>query len=125
MEFRSWFCFILVFFDLLKDYVDDTDAMQRLCTAAEVKFYGSSLMQSAEGEGTKITNYLKPNINCNLSSWPAGCEPGWSCSTAKEDKVDFKNSKDIPTRVLSCQPCCEGFFCPHGLTCMIREFCKT
>ncbi|KAL8501364.1 hypothetical protein ACS0TY_020781 [Phlomoides rotata] len=97
----------------------DKDAMQRLCTAAEVKFYGSSLMQSAEGGGTKITNYLKPNINCNLSSWPSGCEPGWSCSTTKEDKVDFKNSKDIPTRVLSCQPCCEGFFCPHGLTCMI------
>lgn len=97
--------------------------MPRLCTAAEVKFYGASLMQIAEESSeAKSSNYLKPNKNCNLSSWVSGCEPGWACSVGKDKQVDLKNSKDIPYRLLNCRPCCEGFFCPHGLTCMIREF---
>ncbi|KAH6764774.1 ABC transporter family protein [Perilla frutescens var. hirtella] len=96
----------------------DKDAMQRLCTAAEVKFYGASLLNDAQG-GLKSSYYLRPNKNCNLSSWPAGCEPGWACNTRVEDKVDLKNDKEMPERVLQCQPCCPGFFCPHGLTCMI------
>ncbi|XP_073009295.1 ABC transporter G family member 28-like [Typha latifolia] len=25
----------------------------------------------------------------------------------------------MPPRTLSCRPCCEGFFCPRGITCMI------
>ncbi|KAL8057646.1 hypothetical protein ABFX02_04G196700 [Erythranthe guttata] len=97
----------------------DKDAVQRICTAAEVKFYGASLLQSAESGGAIKSNYLKPNKNCNLSSWSDGCEPGWSCSVGPDTKVDLKNSKDMPLRDLDCQPCCEGFFCPHGLTCMI------
>ncbi|KAG6417886.1 hypothetical protein SASPL_120083 [Salvia splendens] len=56
--------------------------------------------------------------SCNMSAWPNGCEPGWSCNVKKEDKVDIKNDKVIPDRVLDCQPCCPGFFCPLGLTCM-------
>ncbi|KZV39914.1 ABC transporter G family member 28 [Dorcoceras hygrometricum] len=96
------------------------DVMPRLCTAAEVKFYGASLMQIAEESSeAKSSNYLKPNKNCNLSSWVSGCEPGWACSVGKDKQIDLKNSKDIPYRVLDCRPCCEGFFCPHGLTCMI------
>lgn len=77
---------------------------------------------SDAGGGMRSSQYMRPNKNCNLSSWPAGCEPGWSCNVRKEDKVDMKNDKEIPERVLDCQPCCPGFFCPHGLTCMIREF---
>ncbi|PIN18130.1 Transporter, ABC superfamily (Breast cancer resistance protein) [Handroanthus impetiginosus] len=95
------------------------DAVQRLCTAAEVKFYGASLMQGAETGPAKSSNYLKPNKNCNLSSWPEGCEPGWACSVGADTKVELKNDKEIPPRELDCRPCCEGFFCPHGLTCMI------
>uniref|UniRef100_A0A5B7B0A7 ABC transporter domain-containing protein n=1 Tax=Davidia involucrata TaxID=16924 RepID=A0A5B7B0A7_DAVIN len=91
------------------------DLMQRLCTAAEIKFYFSSFFES----GSKSTNYLKPNNNCNLTSWASGCEPGWACSVGKDKKVDLKNSKNVPARTLDCQPCCEGFFCPHGITCMI------
>ncbi|CAA0834044.1 ABC transporter G family member 28 [Striga hermonthica] len=97
----------------------DRDAVQRLCTAAEVKFYGASLIESAQSGGTGGGNYLKPNKNCNLSSWSSGCEPGWACSAGKEAKVDLKNSKDMPLRDIDCQPCCAGFFCPRGLTCMI------
>ena len=96
------------------------DAMQRLCTAAEVKFYGQNLLGEDEGE-VKSKYRLRPNRNCNMSAWPNGCEPGWSCNVKKEDKVDIKNDKVIPDRVLDCQPCCPGFFCPLGLTCMIRE----
>ncbi|KAL5719280.1 ABC transporter G member 28 [Ranunculus cassubicifolius] len=89
------------------------DLPQRICTAAEMKFYFNGLSE----RGTH--NYLKPNKNCNLTSWAAGCEPGWACSVGRNQKVDLRNSKDIPSRTLDSQPCCEGFFCPHGLTCMI------
>ncbi|KAI8573633.1 hypothetical protein RHMOL_Rhmol01G0292200 [Rhododendron molle] len=91
------------------------DLTQRLCTVAEIKFYFSSFLQG----GSKKSNYLKPNRNCNLTSWVPGCEPGWACSVGKGKKVDLKNSKDEPERTLDCQTCCEGFFCPHGITCMI------
>ncbi|XP_062172660.1 ABC transporter G family member 28 [Alnus glutinosa] len=91
------------------------DLTQRLCTAAEIKFYFNSFFTSTS---SKKTNYLKPNKNCNLSSWVAGCEPGWACS-AGSHKVDLKNSKDIPVRTTNCAACCEGFFCPNGITCMI------
>lgn len=64
---------------------------------------------------------MQPNKNCNLSSWLAGCEPGWACNVGPGQKVDLKNSEIIPSRTTECAPCCEGFFCPHGLTCMIRK----
>lgn len=92
------------------------DVIKRLCTAAEVKFYSQLLTQGA-GRGN-----LKPNKNCNLVSWASGCEPGWACSVGKDMQVDLKNSKEMPPRILDCQPCCEGFFCPRGLTCMIRKY---
>nr|KYP53068.1 ABC transporter G family member 28 [Cajanus cajan] len=90
------------------------DITKRLCTAAEVKFYLNSLLGK-----TTSANYLKPNKNCNLTSWVSGCEPGWACSVHSSQKVDLKNSKEMPTRTSNCQACCEGFFCPHGITCMI------
>ncbi|XVE59068.1 hypothetical protein DITRI_Ditri05aG0015100 [Diplodiscus trichospermus] len=93
------------------------DMMQRLCTAAEIKFYFNSFYQS--GGEAKMASFLKPNKNCNLSSWVSGCEPGWACSVGQNKKVDLKNSKDMPVRVETCVPCCEGFFCPRGITCMI------
>ncbi|KAL2239416.1 UNVERIFIED_CONTAM: ABC transporter G family member 28 [Sesamum indicum] len=95
------------------------DAMQRLCTAAEAKFYGASLLQNAAGGSAQTKNFLKPNKNCNLSSWPSGCESGWACSAGQDKKVDLKEDKEMPQRDLDCRPCCEGFFCPRGLTCMI------
>ncbi|XP_066319816.1 ABC transporter G family member 28-like isoform X2 [Miscanthus floridulus] len=92
------------------------DLQQRICTAAEMRFYFDSLMG---GGDTAETNYVKPNVNCNRSSWIDGCEPGWACSAGPDQKIDLQNSKDIPYRPLKCQSCCPGFFCPHGLTCMI------
>ncbi|XAR52349.1 Monosaccharide-transporting ATPase [Bertholletia excelsa] len=91
------------------------DISRRLCTAAEVKFYFDNFFE----RGSESTNYLKPNKNCNLTTWLPGCEPGWACSVGQNDDVDLKTSKDMPARTLDCQACCEGFFCPHGITCMI------
>ncbi|XP_027363956.1 ABC transporter G family member 24-like isoform X2 [Abrus precatorius] len=90
------------------------DITQRLCTAAEVKFYLSNLL-----ERSTSANYLKPNKNCNLTSWVSGCEPGWACRVHQSQQVDLRNSQEIPARTTNCQSCCEGFFCPHGITCMI------
>lgn len=90
------------------------DITRRICTAAEMKFYFNNFFQPSS-----IDNYLKPNKNCNLTSWVSGCEPGWACSIGPNQPVDLENSKEIPARTRSCQACCEGFFCPHGLTCMI------
>ncbi|KAJ0021707.1 hypothetical protein Pint_32115 [Pistacia integerrima] len=98
------------------------DMAQRLCSAAEMKFYFSNFYakEKAPQPSTKISYYLKPNKNCNLTSWVSGCEPGWACSSGDEN-IDRKNTKDMPIRTDDCQPCCEGFFCPKGLTCMMRK----
>ncbi|CAN6207628.1 unnamed protein product [Urochloa humidicola] len=92
----------------------DGDLPQRVCTAAEMKFYFESFL---EGNGRK--NYVRPNKNCNLTSWIDGCEPGWSCSAGKDQEVNLKDAVNIPSRTIDCQGGCAGFFCPHGLTCMI------
>lgn len=92
------------------------DISRRLCSAAEVKFYFSNFFDKKSGNA----NYLKPNKNCNLTSWESGCEPGWACSTNQE--VDLKDSQNMPSRTRDCQACCEGFFCPRGITCMIRKY---
>ncbi|KAL7109749.1 hypothetical protein ACP275_06G195100 [Erythranthe tilingii] len=87
------------------------DVTQRLCTAAEVAIYLDNLQRGG--------GYLKPNRNCNSSGWVSGCEPGWACRTDTEEPVDLKNSHYIPPRGSNCASCCEGFFCPYGITCMI------
>ncbi|KAK7392479.1 hypothetical protein VNO78_20918 [Psophocarpus tetragonolobus] len=101
------------------DFVDSCvkkkgDFRDTICTAAEIRYYFHGFLD----QGLSSSNYVKPNKNCNLTSWVSGCEPGWSCSAGKN--VDLKKDvKDIPFRTDKCQPCCEGFFCPQGLTCMI------
>ncbi|CAJ1979273.1 unnamed protein product [Sphenostylis stenocarpa] len=91
------------------------DITQRMCTEAEILAYGQSF-----GGGKTGSSFLKPNINCNMSAWVNGCEPGWGCKANQKVNID-STKKEIPVRSVDCQPCCEGFFCPRGLTCMIRE----
>ncbi|XP_022143776.1 putative white-brown complex homolog protein 30 isoform X2 [Momordica charantia] len=93
------------------------DLTQRLCNAAELRLFFKSFTTRGPDLGTVYT-YIKPNSNCNLTSWVSGCEPGWSCSLGENKKVDLK-ATNLPSRTEDCQPCCEGFFCPQGLTCMI------
>ncbi|KAK8609643.1 hypothetical protein V6N13_062087 [Hibiscus sabdariffa] len=101
--------------DFLASCIQQTQGsiMRRVCTAAEGKFYFDSFFESSN------VNALRPNKNCNLTSWVSGCEPGWACSVALNEPVNIENSKVIPYRTIDCQPCCPGFFCPRGLTCMI------
>ncbi|KAH6760395.1 P-loop containing nucleoside triphosphate hydrolases superfamily protein [Perilla frutescens var. hirtella] len=103
--------------DFLSKCIAETqgDLPQRLCTAAELKFYFTNFIASARSAST----FLKPNRNCNSTTWVSGCEPGWACSSGFNQPVHFTDSQDIPARTSNCQPCCEGFFCPQGLTCMI------
>ncbi|KAL1216107.1 ABC transporter G family member 24 [Cardamine amara subsp. amara] len=90
------------------------DIGKRICTAAEMKFYFNAFFNKSNNP-----SYLQPNVNCNLTSWVSGCEPGWGCSVDPTEQVDLQNSKDFPKRRSNCMSCCEGFFCPRGLTCMI------
>lgn len=92
------------------------EVTKRLCTAADLKFYFNHFFESGN------VDYLKPNNNCNLTNWGAGCEPGWAASVGPDRDVDLRDSRDMPTRTSDPQPCCEGFFCPRGMTCMIRKF---
>lgn len=85
------------------------DVTRRFCSVAEVKNYFGNLY------GGKS----KSNRNCNLTKWSSGCEPGWACAVPANQNFDLQDSKEIPPRTDDCNPCCEGFFCPRGLTCMI------
>ncbi|KAL4324493.1 hypothetical protein GQ457_11G007850 [Hibiscus cannabinus] len=90
------------------------DVTERLCTAAEIKFYFGSVFS----KGTK-TGYIKVNKNCNLKSWVEGCEPGWGCFADSDQEFELTDGNKMPSRTKDCKPCCEGFFCPRGLACMI------
>ncbi|KAK8638954.1 hypothetical protein V6N13_137360 [Hibiscus sabdariffa] len=94
------------------------DVTERLCTAAEIKFYFGSIFS----KGAK-TGYVKVNKNCNLKSWVEGCEPGWGCFADSDQKFELTDGNNMPSRTKDCKPCCEGFFCPRGLACMIRSYC--
>ncbi|GAB4854972.1 ABC transporter G member 24, variant 2 [Ancistrocladus abbreviatus] len=89
---------------------------QRLCTAVEIKLYLNNVFKRTSSQSS---GYLIPNRNCNLSTWLSGCEPGWACSINPTVEVDLQNAHDIPSRTVDCEACCEGFFCPQGLTCMM------
>ncbi|MED6212598.1 ABC transporter G member 28 [Stylosanthes scabra] len=89
------------------------DITQRMCIGSELDMY-ATLFKTGK-------RFVNPNVNCNMSTWLNGCEPGWACKA--NEKVELNSTqKDIPVRNSDCQPCCEGFFCPPGLTCMIRCF---
>ncbi|CAN6242581.1 unnamed protein product [Urochloa humidicola] len=91
------------------------DLVGRLCTPAEVKFYFSCF----HDQNSENNIFLKTTINCNQSSWVQGCKPGWACSIDPDLLLSNINSSTIPPRSTNCQQCCEGFFCPRGLTCML------
>jgi hypothetical protein len=82
---------------------------QRLCTLAEVKLYFDNIHNLDNPE---------PNLNCNSSSWNSACEAGWAAQTLTPEGLD---SDIVPVRTLFRRTCCDGFFCPRGLTCMMRK----
>lgn len=99
------------------------DLAKRLCTAAELRVYFTSFIKKVDDSTKSISqaHFLDPNRNCNLTSWTSGCEAGWASAVNPGQKYEFNetNPRKIPFRTDNSQPCCEGFFCPQGLTCMI------
>ncbi|KAL8166850.1 hypothetical protein V2J09_008349 [Rumex salicifolius] len=95
--------------------IQQGDAPSRFCTQTEISFYVQTLInQTTSGN----TTYLKPNVNCNSTIYVSGCEPGWACAL-NPDAANQNNTSIIPPRTADCKPCCDGFFCPRGLSCMI------
>ncbi|KAL2896652.1 ABC transporter G family member 24 [Bienertia sinuspersici] len=84
-----------------------TDAASRLCTEAEIRFYLGGFSNEMG---------LQSNKNCNLTSWVAGCEPGWACSTGPVEGSDLENVQGIPARTSECKSC-SGFLLSFALIC--------
>ncbi|CAL4933868.1 unnamed protein product [Urochloa decumbens] len=80
-----------------------------LCNKAEVEVYIKSLASTSTRGSSRISR------NCNRNSWALGCQPGWACMKLGDESSD----ETVPSRAVNCRPCCPGFFCPSGLTCMI------
>ncbi|KAJ3679883.1 hypothetical protein LUZ60_016161 [Juncus effusus] len=97
-------------------FQEQGDVGTRLCWQAEIVFYFKNLYRDGQ-----LSKFLLPNINCNLSTpWVSGCNAGWACSAADGQVLgDGKHPNEFPERTEQCQPCCAGFFCPSGITCMI------
>nr|XP_034575337.1 ABC transporter G family member 25-like isoform X2 [Setaria viridis] len=79
-----------------------------LCNKAEVEVYIKSLASTSSRSSARVSS------NCNRNSWALGCQPGWACMLGGES-----SDESVPSRAVNCRPCCPGFFCPLGLTCMI------
>eukprot|EP00850_Spirogloea_muscicola_P018499 SM000170S02671 [mRNA] locus=s170:128164:135959:+ [translate_table: standard] len=92
----------------------------RLCRASEAKMY----FESFESSYTSGLPLIPNNKNCDRSAnrYMPACEAGFASDIINmpiETMSDFvveapeRNNTDTPA------PCCEGFFCPQGLACMI------
>uniref|UniRef100_A0ACD5ZTL8 Uncharacterized protein n=1 Tax=Avena sativa TaxID=4498 RepID=A0ACD5ZTL8_AVESA len=94
----------------ISDCMDQSNGQMvtMLCSKAEMELYLSSLGSKRVGRISK---------NCNQSSWAPGCQSGWACSALDPNGTSFDDS--VPSRAEMCRPCCPGFFCPLGLTCMM------
>ncbi|BBN06086.1 protein MpABCG24 [Marchantia polymorpha subsp. ruderalis] len=89
--------------------------VDRVCQQSEIEFYFKNIAWMKNPP---------PTPNCNPFSWPIACEPGWGGlegvnSSAFVDSVYSQGIDGIPLRTVDPQPCCAGFFCPRGLTCMM------
>ncbi|XP_024986871.1 putative white-brown complex homolog protein 30 [Cynara cardunculus var. scolymus] len=109
------------FFQNCQDKLHDLPI--RLCTVSELRVYFTSFLKKAGDTKKSISqsHFLEPTKNCNLSSWTAGCEAGWASAANPGQQYDFNETdpQKMPFRTTNSKPCCEGFFCPQGLTCMI------
>ncbi|XP_021730791.1 ABC transporter G family member 28-like [Chenopodium quinoa] len=119
------------------------DVPKRVCTAAEVKIYMISLI----GGGQMSSSYVKPNNNCNLSSWIDGsCPLGAYCPFATLNKTTGRcdpytyqippgkpnhtcGGADVWSDVISSDEifCAPGSYCPstvEELSCNVRHYCR-
>lgn len=95
---------------MVGDGATEATMSQRLCVLAEVRLYFDNI---------ENLDKPKPNLNCNPRNWSGACEAGFSAQKLTPGGLD---SEVVPVRTSFKMPCCDGFFCPRGLTCMIRKF---
>lgn len=100
--------------------------LERICSGGEIKAYLSSLVDLVQSTASRAASASVANVNCNEAQWSQGCEAGWS-KTLQVPVTDinslYQQTSLIPLRSdIAIQPCCEGFFCPRGLACMIRKY---
>lgn len=97
--------------------------LDRICSGGEIKAYLESLINLIKSSGQGMASSPIENVNCNESKWSQGCEDGWSTSlqvSVAQIYDLYINTSFIPMRNdTSMLPCCGGFFCPRGLSCMI------
>ena len=97
-----------------------------MCSGAEIKAYLNSLVYLIQGSANAAASASITDINCNQSSWSKGCEPGWAKSqseTVTNMSDLYQDDTTIPVRSnLADLPCCDGFFCPRSLGCMMRTY---
>lgn len=97
--------------------------LERICSGGEIKAYLSSLVGLIQSSASGEASATIANVNCNENHWSQGCEAGWSKSlqvSVTDMSQLYQNTSVIPLRDdLAIEPCCEGFFCPRGLSCMI------
>ncbi|KAG0609196.1 hypothetical protein M758_8G165400 [Ceratodon purpureus] len=89
------------------DYMTGGTMTERVCVMSELRLYFENLA---------AVDTPRPNLNCNASGWDQACEAGWSGRVAEHVSLD---SEIVPSRLLEPLPCCAGFFCPRGLSCII------
>ncbi|XP_073385802.1 ABC transporter G family member 28 isoform X2 [Physcomitrium patens] len=80
---------------------------ERFCVMSELRLYFENLA---------AVDTPPPNLNCNATGWDQACEAGWAGRVSQVVELD---SEIVPSRLLDPLPCCAGFFCPRGLSCMI------
>lgn len=97
--------------------------LDRLCSAGEIGAYINSLVDLIASSSSGSAASPISNVNCNATHWSQGCEDGWSTSlqvSVAQMSDLYQNISTIPLRdEESTTPCCAGFFCPRGLSCMI------
>ena len=100
--------------------------MQYMCSGAEVRAYVNSLVDVIQRGANAAASASITGINCNQSSWNQGCESGWAKSLSeivRNMSELYQDDTTIPLRSnLADLPCCDGFFCPRGLGCMMRTY---
>jgi hypothetical protein len=102
-------------------FVFPGEMLNLMCSAGEISNYVASLVDLI-GDSGEAAQPIS-TVNCNLTNWSQGCEDGWARAVQNLTSMSelYQNVETIPQRSGDPYSCCGGFFCPRGLSCMIRE----
>lgn len=89
-----------------------TDLFSTVCQSEELGKYFADL-------GRMKAAGVRPNSNCSAGNWTQACDAGWAAVGLSNGTIPANTTIGGQS---NSRPCCAGFFCPPGLTCMIRKF---